>query len=495
MTCNIESIGCNKPVSLFSNKQMCILIVAYANIYVVNSIYQPFLYNIISDYIRYPTEEMINFYIGCFLAAGAITQSISNLIWGRLSDKFGRKPVLVVNLASLALMTLMMGFGRSFIWLLITSVFSKFGCGSASVIISALGELSSNENKAKVFTYLPIAIGVGNTIGPIMGGLLISAHQQTIRLDDEYSFGVRNPYFLPFSVSALVSSIVCIAVTMTFKETLNHQPNCTVDDPPLEQIVSDTNNPMNTLSSLPSSFIGREHSRILTAWHSIPQSCWIAICAYFGAQFIISISAALKISWGSSSTDRGGLALSSLQFGIIIAFSGISITIFQLFIYVPLQYILGSLELYRKTVLLMAILFFALPELSLPLQGKTASTPLYGLLWVLLLVVFSIRSITAAIVLTTSQIMVDVAASSSDMRGMVVGIAMAIVPTARFFGPLFSGTLWMLFSLLFPEQQFHFNYAWYMLAALCIILWCMSGKIALNTPIGLLTTVKSMPNA
>ncbi|RKP27127.1 major facilitator superfamily domain-containing protein [Syncephalis pseudoplumigaleata] len=382
---------------------MYILLAAYANLYVANTVYQPLLYSI-RDYLTNPTEESINLYIGCFLSLGGATQSIStcpifaiiiiiipsDLVWGRLSDQYGRKPVLLVNTCTLTLATLCMGFGRSFAWTLVLHVLCRAGCGSASVIVGALGELAGTDNNNK---------GIGNMLGPMLGGLLARMEL------DAFGFSAHHPYLLAFGTAALLSGLVFTAILLSFEETLTHKHHHAATGSLEQGEEGDAVHASSPCSSNSSSSRRARHT-VKTLWRAIPRSCWIAIGIYFGAQFIVSISTALKISWGMSPTHKGGLALSPLQFVIAIAFSGASVVLFQLFAYVPLQYLLGSLELYRKSILAMALLFFLLPAMSTLFGDRTCQMSLCGTFWISLLAMFGTRSVTTSIALTTAQMMV-----------------------------------------------------------------------------------------
>jgi MFS family permease len=77
------------------------------------------------------------------------------LWWSRLSDKIGRKPVLLIGLFALTISMILLGFSTSF-WPL---VFARMLCGAmngnSGVAKSALGELTDDTNVAQAFALMP----------------------------------------------------------------------------------------------------------------------------------------------------------------------------------------------------------------------------------------------------------------------------------------------------------------------------------------------------
>lgn len=143
------------------------------------------------------------FQIGMIAASFSFFQFFSSPILGKLSDRFGRKPLLLLSQCSTLLGFLILGFANT-LWLIALSRIIDGLFGSNFVIAEAyLADISKKEERSKAFALSGIAFGVGFLIGPIIGGLL--------------SFlGMK---YLAF-FAALISVFSIILTQLTLKETI-----------------------------------------------------------------------------------------------------------------------------------------------------------------------------------------------------------------------------------------------------------------------------------
>lgn len=113
--------------------------------------------------------------LGAAMALYPLGQMIGAPLLGRLSDNYGRKPVLVACLWLTTLGALILAFGvaaGSIALILIGRLFTGIAEGSLAIVQSIASDISSPRTKARNFAYIGIAIDVGFIIGPIAGGLL-----------------------------------------------------------------------------------------------------------------------------------------------------------------------------------------------------------------------------------------------------------------------------------------------------------------------------------
>lgn len=87
------------------------------------------------------------------------------LHWSRVSDRIGRKPVILVGLFGLSVSMYCFGLSRSFWELVISRSLAGALNGNIGVIKSILGELTDETNVARAFAYQPIPWSSGSTIG------------------------------------------------------------------------------------------------------------------------------------------------------------------------------------------------------------------------------------------------------------------------------------------------------------------------------------------
>jgi DHA1 family tetracycline resistance protein-like MFS transporter len=111
---------------------------------------------------------------GYLMAVYALLQFFMAPIFGNLSDRIGRRPVLLWSLAAFGIDFLLTGLARSMAWLFAgRAVAGVFGA-SFSVAGSYIGDISNDDNRTRNFGFIGAAWGSGFTAGPAIGGLLAS---------------------------------------------------------------------------------------------------------------------------------------------------------------------------------------------------------------------------------------------------------------------------------------------------------------------------------
>lgn len=121
-------------------------------------------------------------YGGWLTFAYAITQFVFSPLVGNLSDKFGRRPVLLLSLFGFSLDYLLLAFAPSITWLFIGRILAGITGASITTASAYIADISTNENRAKNFGMIGAAFGLGFIIGPVIGGVL-------------GQFGARVPFY------------------------------------------------------------------------------------------------------------------------------------------------------------------------------------------------------------------------------------------------------------------------------------------------------------
>jgi len=110
-------------------------------------------------------------YGGLLMVSYALMQFVFAPILGELSDKFGRRPILLISLFGLSLDYLLHAIAPAFGWLLLGRILAGI-CGASFTTANAyVADISSHEDKAKNFGMLGAAFGIGFIIGPAIGGI------------------------------------------------------------------------------------------------------------------------------------------------------------------------------------------------------------------------------------------------------------------------------------------------------------------------------------
>ncbi|KCV81945.1 major facilitator superfamily protein [Actibacterium atlanticum] len=109
---------------------------------------------------------------GVLATSFAVMQFLFSPLLGNLSDRFGRRPVLLVSLAVMAADYMVMALAHSIWLLLIARIVGGITAATSSTATAYLADISAPEQKAARFGLIGAAFGLGFVIGPVIGGLL-----------------------------------------------------------------------------------------------------------------------------------------------------------------------------------------------------------------------------------------------------------------------------------------------------------------------------------
>src|ERR1700731_1772759 len=142
------------------------------------------------------TPEWITPIMGSY----SLCQLIAAPFWGRLSDRFGRRPILMSSLAGACVSYLILGFADSLAWLFVSRILGGFMAGNISAAFAYASDVSLPEKRAASLGMVGAAIGIGFTLGPAIGGLLAGKNPQ------------GTSFVLPAAVSASLSVLAILLV-------------------------------------------------------------------------------------------------------------------------------------------------------------------------------------------------------------------------------------------------------------------------------------------
>ncbi|MEC4047864.1 TCR/Tet family MFS transporter [Flavobacterium sp. SUN046] len=111
-------------------------------------------------------------YGGWLTFAYAITQFMCAPLIGNLSDKFGRRPIILISLFAFSMDYLLLAFAPTITWLFIGRIIAGLTGASITTASAYIADVSTPENRAKNFGMIGAAFGLGFIIGPVIGGSL-----------------------------------------------------------------------------------------------------------------------------------------------------------------------------------------------------------------------------------------------------------------------------------------------------------------------------------
>lgn len=143
---------------------------------------------------------------GLLFSLFSVCQFISTPIIGRLSDKWGRKPLLIISLIGTAVSFLMMASAKSALILFLARALDGLTAGNITVAQAVISDTTEAKDRAKGFGIMGAAFGFGFIFGPAISGLTIK-------------WGLSTPFWIAASVT-----VVSIIMTMVLlPETNKHK--------------------------------------------------------------------------------------------------------------------------------------------------------------------------------------------------------------------------------------------------------------------------------
>ncbi|MEE8117775.1 MAG: MFS transporter [Gemmatimonadales bacterium] len=109
--------------------------------------------------------------IGLMIASFSVAQLMSAPIWGRMSDRIGRRPALMIGLAASAIAYLVFGFATTIWMLFLSRIIQGAGGGTTGVAQAYIGDAIEPKERAKALGWLSAATSAGVMIGPAIGSL------------------------------------------------------------------------------------------------------------------------------------------------------------------------------------------------------------------------------------------------------------------------------------------------------------------------------------
>jgi DHA1 family tetracycline resistance protein-like MFS transporter len=131
----------------------------------------PILPKLVESFVDNDTARAARIF-GLFGTAWALMQFVSSPILGSLSDRFGRRPVVLLSNFGLGLDYVLMALAPSLIWLFVGRIVSGVTSASVSTAFAYVADMTPVERRAAVFGKVGAAFGAGFILGPAIGGLL-----------------------------------------------------------------------------------------------------------------------------------------------------------------------------------------------------------------------------------------------------------------------------------------------------------------------------------
>jgi DHA1 family tetracycline resistance protein-like MFS transporter len=139
-------------------------------------------------------------FITPILGVYSLCQLLAAPLWGRLSDRYGRRPILIASLSGACASYLLLGFAHSTLGLVVARVIAGLMAGNIAAAFAYASDVSTDADRAKSMGVVGAAIGVGFMLGPAIGGLLAG--------DDLRSASFTRPAIVASALSLIAIGLV-----------------------------------------------------------------------------------------------------------------------------------------------------------------------------------------------------------------------------------------------------------------------------------------------
>lgn len=117
---------------------------------------------------------------GIIVAAFTVAQLLSAPMWGRFSDRVGRRPTLIIALTAAGISYLIFGFANSLLVLFLSRIVQGAGGGTVGVIQAYVADSTDPKDRARALGWLSATTNLGVALGPVLGSFAIAVGKRDI---------------------------------------------------------------------------------------------------------------------------------------------------------------------------------------------------------------------------------------------------------------------------------------------------------------------------
>lgn len=423
-------------------------------------------------------EDDIAFWAGFTSAIFSFCQCLTAVPWGRLSDKHGRKPIILLGLTSTMLSSLVWGFSTNLPMAVVARALQGGMNGNVGIIRTMVAEMCPwKELQPRAFSIMPLVWNLGSVLGPAFGGALSNPYKK--KPEDAVGGPLlwQFPYALPNIVCACFFLVGIVTGFFYLDETLASKNGHRDYGRMLGQRMADAvSRHIMRISNSWKRARGRETEPLLTPSRAydapedeetgyaktktqpsgkqktpsvrevLTKQTTLNLVVYtFLAMHSVAFDQVLPVFLHHPRCGKGveqtrpplrfnrGFGLHSGTIGLFFTAYGVCGIVFQFLIFPPVARRFGVLNCLRLVTAIMPITYLLLPFTSLFEDLRTAEGVLFAI-WV-------VKALCTTFAFPCTTILLTNSASSLRVLATVNGIATSVSAVGRALGPVFAGAV------------------------------------------------------
>lgn len=439
----------------------------------------PYLYFLVKSILSDPKHEtapqQISRLTGLLVAAFPIGQMLTSMLWGRLSDTYGRRPAVLVGLTISVVANLVFGFSRSIGMLVFWRMVAGMGNGIVGVMRTMTAEIvKDRKHQPRAFLAPPVVFNTGRVIALAVGGCLADPVDNlpslfgprgifnTSKSPTGVLWALRYPYALPALFNGVVLAACLMVAVLWLEESMvlegTHQDHhnqkgnavvCFVKTRLLRRASNKyaligARQPDSGEQEKSSNSHSIRESRKVPLRKTLSGSLWKVLVAFallplHNTTFLHIFPILLSMPIISNQRPgmfsvQGGLGMASPTIGLYLALFGITGIILQLFLYPRIHQRIGTIGVFRLAHAIFPIAYVFVPYLALLVDHHVVK-------WVAMAAVLVTQILARTMAIPSSVLLLTDAAPHRRVLGTVHGAGNTLSSLASACGPAIGGVL------------------------------------------------------
>jgi MFS family permease len=394
-------------------------------------------------------------------AAFNFGQLFGSMLFGWLSDKYGRRPIMIGGLVGTTATILLFGFSSSY-WMAL-SARSLWGFLNANVGIAKtyMAEICDDTNQAKGLATLGFGTGLARLIAPVVGGALAQPATKWPNVFSPDGMFGKFAFVLPCWIGAAIATISLVTSVLFLKETLVREP------PAASNSMIEDGIPLAVTGAPPPAAPKKKQKldRFLAVQLLRSKKVMVSCILYTLLGMCVSALSEVLPLWALLPIAEGGFSMDSTEIGFLLLIGAPLQLIGQVFVFDRAVRRFGFLRTFQ-----LAMTWVGLWVFLMPFAHEMASDNVYAT-WAVLAISWAMVSAVWMFAFTATFGLINNSTLAKN-RGTANGLSQSMVAIGRIVGPIFGGNTFAWSASGGHSWPFDFHFVFHLIG---ITMWITAG--------------------